>query len=232
MATIILNRIDNLNSKFVFFNINLDGKYDGTIGNNSKVYFEDIQIGNHIIYVSNLKGIYRSKKLHFTINKIDEIRYFETGPNTSLENIFPLSVLAPGLITIRADYIKEIKSHQAPIINTKIGHQDIFDLSKIWNFLILVIPAIYIFINKIGYPEYIQLVINVVLMLGSVFTLLIRFNKINIPITVQLKEEYFLTYTLLMAFITSDNYFLLLYNLLVVAYILIKNIIRFLKFPD
>lgn len=232
MAEIIIQRVDKQNSMFVNFNISLNRENEGTISNNSIVSLEDIPIGVHEVYVSNLKGLYRSKKIKITINDKNEKIYLETGPNTSIEQVFPLSVFAMGLITIRSYYIKEIGNLVSENNTDQKQEEEFFSLRNPWNIFLLVVPALYILINKIGFPEYLQFIGNLMMLLGSGFDLFIRYIKLNIPNSFHIKATYFLGYTILMTFITSENYFLFLFNIFILSFTVIKYIIKYLKYPN
>jgi len=232
MAVIIIQRLEKQNSMFVDFNITLNGNNEGTISNNSIVSLEDIPIGVHEVYVSNLKGLYRSKKIKITIKDKDEKKYLETGPNTSIEHVFPLSVFAMGLITIRSYYIKEIENLLSENKIDKRQEEDFFYLNNPWNIFLLLIPASYILINKIGFPEYFQFIGNVIMLIGSVFTLFIRYFKSNISNLFHIKVTYFLGYTILMTVITSENNFLFLFNLFILLFIVTKYLLKYLKYPN
>lgn len=232
MAEIIIQRIDKLNSMYVDFNVSINGKYVDTIANNSTISLADVPIGTHEICVSNLKGIYRSRKIKVTIKENDEIKYFETGPNTSIEQIFPLGVFVMGLITIRSYYIKEIYTLNSVNKPEEKMKDEYFCLNKPFNIFLLLIPVIYIFINKIGFPEYYQLIGNLIMLAGNGLYLFKRINKRNSSNLIQIKASYFLAYTILMTVISSENYFLLLFNLFVLTYLVIKYIKIYLTYPE
>jgi hypothetical protein len=72
MAEIIIKRIEKQNSMSVNINIIMNRRNEGTISNNSTITLENIPIRVHEVYVSNLKGIYRYRKLKITITDNDK----------------------------------------------------------------------------------------------------------------------------------------------------------------
>ena len=89
MAKLIINRISNQNSLFVNLDIHLDNNKVAKIADGGIVELE-VGIGEHEIFVSALYGIYRSKKVNFSVPNLDTGRFFSIDRNKQIAKIISI----------------------------------------------------------------------------------------------------------------------------------------------
>ncbi len=220
MATLNIKRISAYNSMFVNLDIIINKENYGKISDGSCMEIKELKPGNYNIYVSALKGIYRSKKILFKIEKDEEIKNFEVGPNLFNDKI-PLSVLIQGLAIHRAYYIKA--QDESIVQESKRNENAKYsgNINIILALIIFSLPVIFILVNNLKFPYYYQLIGNIILIFGIIFQSMVENIK-----KVYLRGKYsnnilIILYSCIMLYLTYRNPYLLIYNVFVIIVYLI-----------
>lgn len=232
MAQISIRRVDYPSSMFVDLKVYVNNEFAGSISNNSDFTVSDLQTGEYEVYVSGLKWLYRSPKIKILISDKDEHKHLISGPNFSIDKVFPLNVFAQGLIITRAYFLTEVDRpddvdmkfiHKFIGANLKPTPADIF---------IAAIPCFYFITGDFAYPQLFQFIGNLIFLIGGVFSLIVKTSNPKVSGIVSGNPAILLAYSILMAVVTSNIPVLLALNLVVITWITIKYLSFFIRFPS
>ncbi len=213
----------------------VNNKFAGSILNNSDFTVTDLQTGEYEVYVSGMKWLYRSPKIVIVISDTDEHKHLITGPNFSIDKVFPLNVFAQGLITTRAYFLTEVDRpddvdmkfiHKFIEANLKLSPADVF---------IAAIPCFYFISGDFDFPQLYQFIGNLMFLIGGVISLiLVKTSKMKASgIVVSGKPSILLAYTIIMAIMIPTILLGIgISNLLVITWITIKHLTFFLRFSS
>jgi hypothetical protein len=232
MAQISIRRVDYPSSMLLDLKVYVNNEFAGSISNNSYLSVNNLQVGEYEIYVSGMKWLYRSRKIKITITETDKNKHLITGPNFSIDKVFPLGVFAQGLIITRAYFLTEVDNpddidvkfiHKFICANLKPSPADVF---------IAAIPCLYFITGDFSFPQFFQFIGNLIFLIGGVFSLIVkRYNPKASGIFGD-NPSILLAYSIIMAAITSHIPVLLVLNLVVIAWITIKHLSFFIQFPS
>lgn len=231
MAQISIRRVDHQSSMFVNLKVYVNNKFAGSISNNNYLTLNDLQTGEYEIYVSGMKWLYRSRKIEITITETDEHKHLITGPNFSIDKVFPLGVFAQGLIITRAYFLAEV--NKPNVVDMKFIRKLIVDYNKIspTDVFIATIPCFYFITGDFSFPQFFQFIGNLIFMISGVYSLIVSRHNPKASDVISDNPSILLAYSIIMAVITSHIPVLLVLNIIVISWITIKHLSFFIRFP-